>query len=214
MMIDEAVGPFAQRRADEAFGLAVGLRAIGFGKCMLQAERLADAAEGFGTKRRPVIGQNLSKRNAKARVVGTGGAQKGERAGLSLIGMHLREADPRVIVDGNKQSFKARVMRVALRAAGDAMANAFDTPQLFGVDVEKIARAFVLIAHNRDNGIEGAKPRQAGAREHPAHRGARYLERLGNARTDQAFFAQFDNDQSRPGCNRPWTATRTRGAIE
>src|SRR5688572_7764930 len=123
MMIDEAVGPFAQRRADEAFGLAVGLRAIGFGKCMLQAERLADAAEGFGTKRRPVIGQNPSNRNAKVCVVGTGGAQKGDRAGLSLNGMHLREADPRVIIDGNKQSCKARVISMPLGTAGDAVAD-------------------------------------------------------------------------------------------
>ena len=37
------VSPFAQARLDEAFGFAVGLRAVGTGEGMFDAQRLAGA---------------------------------------------------------------------------------------------------------------------------------------------------------------------------
>ena len=40
------VGPFAQRRLDEAFGLAVGLRPVGAGELLRDAQLEAGFAEG------------------------------------------------------------------------------------------------------------------------------------------------------------------------
>jgi hypothetical protein len=51
MAVDEAVGPFAQRRVDEAFGLAVGLGTVRFGEAVLELE---DGAAG--TEDRAIVG--------------------------------------------------------------------------------------------------------------------------------------------------------------
>jgi hypothetical protein len=51
MAVDKAVGPFAQRRADEALGLAVGL---GFGEAVLELEDGAAGTEGLGPEAEPL----------------------------------------------------------------------------------------------------------------------------------------------------------------
>jgi hypothetical protein len=51
------VGPFTQASLDEAFGLAVGLRRVGTGVGVLDAERLAGLVEELGAVRRAVVGQ-------------------------------------------------------------------------------------------------------------------------------------------------------------
>ena len=47
-VVGASVGPLASDGLDEAFGLAVGLRAIGFGEAMDEAQLLAGGRKEFG----------------------------------------------------------------------------------------------------------------------------------------------------------------------
>ena len=47
-VIRTSIGPLAGDGLDEAFGLAVGLRAIGFGEEVSEAEFMAGGSEEFG----------------------------------------------------------------------------------------------------------------------------------------------------------------------
>ena len=47
-VVRAGISPFASDGLDEAFGLAVGLRAIGFGEEMFEAQLLARGGKEFG----------------------------------------------------------------------------------------------------------------------------------------------------------------------
>lgn len=47
-VVGTGVGPLAGDGLDEAFGLAIGLGAVGFGEEMLEAELLAGGGKEFG----------------------------------------------------------------------------------------------------------------------------------------------------------------------
>ncbi len=57
--IRTGIGPLAGDGLDEAFGLAVGLRAIGFGEEMLEAEFVAGGGEELGAIGGATIGEDL-----------------------------------------------------------------------------------------------------------------------------------------------------------
>ena len=57
-VIGAGVSPLAGEGLDEAFGLAVGLRAIGFGEEMFEAELSAGSGEEIGAIRRTAIGED------------------------------------------------------------------------------------------------------------------------------------------------------------
>src|SRR5437870_9209456 len=58
MMVRDAVGPFAQRRLNEALGFAVGLRAIGAREAVVQAQLAAGGGEALRAKCRAVVGEH------------------------------------------------------------------------------------------------------------------------------------------------------------
>jgi hypothetical protein len=58
-VIRAGVGPLAGNGLDEAFGLAVGLRAIGFGEEVFEAEFVAGGGEEFGAIGGAAIGEEL-----------------------------------------------------------------------------------------------------------------------------------------------------------
>ena len=47
MVVRDTVSPFAKRRLDEALGLAVGLRPVGTGEAVLEAQGLAGGGKGL-----------------------------------------------------------------------------------------------------------------------------------------------------------------------
>ncbi len=79
------VGPFSKRRLNEALGLAVGLRRVGFGSDVLDAELLAGARESSGLVAASVVGHDTLDRDAEALEVGDGGEEEGDGALLLLV---------------------------------------------------------------------------------------------------------------------------------
>jgi len=80
VLIDEAVGPLAQRRLDETLGLAVGLRSVGSSEAMFDLQLAAGLGEVFGTKRPAVVG-NKDRKRPDARPRGIVGTRPIERDG-------------------------------------------------------------------------------------------------------------------------------------
>lgn len=59
VLVTPAVGPFAQRRLNEALGHSGGLRSLGAGELVLDAELGTGAGEVARAKRRAVVGQSF-----------------------------------------------------------------------------------------------------------------------------------------------------------
>ncbi len=71
--------------------------------------------------------------------------------------------------------------------AGDAVTDAFDTPELFDVDEDQFAWVLPFIAHHGRPGIKGAVPAQAAPSQHDADGGQPPAEPAGHGRAGQAL---------------------------
>src|SRR6185312_13073259 len=149
MLIRNAISPFAQRRLNEALGLAVGLRPIGAGEDVLEVQLSARRGEALGAESRPVVGEHAANGDAERREISHAGAQKRDRRELALVGLHLGETNARVVIDRHEQELPAGASHGVARVTGHAMAHAQDTAQLLGIDVQQIAWLFMLVTYAR-----------------------------------------------------------------
>src|SRR5580700_4270804 len=134
---------------------------VGPGADVLEAEPLAQPAEGEGLVAGAVVGHDALDFDAEAFVVGERRFEEGGGAALPLIGHDLGEGDAGVVVDGDMDELPAEPFApcppVALPSAvaGDAMADAIDPAELFDVEVDHLARMFTLIAAYRRRRLQG-----------------------------------------------------------
>jgi hypothetical protein len=77
--VDGAVGPAVEEGADEAFGFAVGLRPVGAGAAVADAECLAGEGVDGGAVAGAVVGEDPLDLDAVALVVGERAAEEGDR---------------------------------------------------------------------------------------------------------------------------------------
>src|SRR5690606_8620014 len=130
---------------DEALGLAIGLRAVGPGVAMLEAELGADPVEVPGAEGRAVVGEHGLDAHAEAAVVGHGIAQELHGAAGSLVGIHVAEADPGMVIDGHEQELPAGAPDCIAAVAGDPVTGSLDAPKLLGVQVKQVTGSIVLV---------------------------------------------------------------------
>src|SRR5450432_1343122 len=106
-VVGPGIGPLAGDGLDEAFGLAVGLRAIGFGEEMFEAEFEAGGGEEFGAIGGAAIGEELLDGDAVSGVEAEGLVQSVEDAGGAFVREETSEGAARVVVDGDVETFDA-----------------------------------------------------------------------------------------------------------
>ncbi len=82
MTVDDAVGPLAQRRLDEAFGLAVGLRTIGSRELVFESQAPTGVGEAFRAEGRALAprGRNTAVRYEVRSLAQERGSVGGEEA--------------------------------------------------------------------------------------------------------------------------------------
>ena len=80
---------------------------------------------------------------------------------LLLVGVHLHEAGPGVIVNGDMRELPAGALDRVASITGDSVARPHNAPELLGVDVHQLARRGALVAHHQRGGIERLQARQA-----------------------------------------------------
>src|SRR5690606_30192931 len=139
----------AEGRLDEALSLAVGLGSIGTSEGVPDTVPSTGVAEAPGPEGGAVIGKHPFYRYPERGEVGNRGAQEGGGVVATLAAMNLGKAEARVIVNAHEQELPACSIGGVATVAGDAVAQALDTPEFLGVDVEQIARAGMLVAHDR-----------------------------------------------------------------
>jgi hypothetical protein len=193
-VIGAGVGPLAGDGLDEAFGLAVGLRAIGFGEAMFEAELLAGGGEEFGAVSGAAVGEDALDDDAVLLVEGDGLVKGGEDTGSLFIWKEGGEGETGMVVDGDVQAFDAGT-RVALGAiTGGTDAWACETAQLLDVKVEKVAGRVAFVADGRRLWrLQGGETIQAVPAKHAAEGGRRDGEDHADLSVRTALAAQGED---------------------
>ena len=76
--VGEGVGPLAQRRLDEALGLAVGAGPVRAGESLSDTQFPAGGGELLGAIARAIVAEHATDGDAETPVVGHGRAQMGD----------------------------------------------------------------------------------------------------------------------------------------
>src|SRR6266849_5095040 len=129
-VIRTGVGPLVGDGLDEAFGLAVGLRAIGFGEEMFEAEFEAGGGKEFGAIGRAAIGEELLDGDAVSGVEAEGLVQSVEDAGGAFVREETSEGETGVVIDGDVETFDAGAWVAEGAITGGADAWAMEAPEL------------------------------------------------------------------------------------
>lgn len=113
----------------------------------------------------------------------------------AIVGLHLRESDAGMIVDGDEQEFPAGLADAVARITRDAVPGFDDAGKLFGVQIQQIAGGSMLIAHDRGAGRQISQTHKPRATQHPAHSGGRHIKAACNTGMGQAASTQLDDRQ-------------------
>jgi hypothetical protein len=158
-VIGTSIGPLSSDGLDEAFGLAVGLRAIGFSEEVSEAEFMAGSSEEFGAISRAAIGEELLDGEAVSGVEAEGEVQSVENALGAFVREETSEGEAGVIIDGDVETFDAGAWVAEGAITGGAHAWAKKAPELLDVEVEEFAGGGAFVAPRRRFGrIERGEP--------------------------------------------------------
>jgi len=156
------IRPLAEQGPHHPLGLAVGLRPVGAGEAVPDAELVARDGKRVAPVAAAVVGQDPLDRDPVRGVERPGAVQERGRGGRRLVGQLLGVGEPRVVVDRHVHPVPADAPKPVLEAglvAVDAVTAArADPPQLLGVEVHELARALALVAHDRRPGLQAVKP--------------------------------------------------------
>src|SRR5262249_43600243 len=137
VLVAKAIGPLAESGLDEALGLAVGLRPVGSGESVSNAELLASGGEVLGSEAIAVVSEEPAHRNPEAFEVGHGVAKELDGAVDAFVAVHVGEADAGVVIDRYKQVFPAGPLDLMAPIGRDSVTGPFNAPELLGVDMKQ-----------------------------------------------------------------------------
>ena len=93
MQVGLGVSPLAQGSLDEALGLAISLRRVGFGADVFEAKPVAELAESKGLITGAIVGHDALDLDAETFVVGESSLKESGGAMLSLADHDLGEGE-------------------------------------------------------------------------------------------------------------------------
>ncbi len=106
-VVGTCIRPFPSDGLDEAFGLAIGLGAIGAGEEVVQAQLLAGGGEALGTVSGTPIGEDLLDEDAVSLVEGDGLMERGQDTGGLFIRKETGKSETGMVIDGDVERFGA-----------------------------------------------------------------------------------------------------------
>ena len=169
------VGPFAQGRLNETFGLSVGAWRIGACADVPDALDRERSAKGAAFISGSITGHDALGGDAVGLEEGQGAGEESDGRLLFFVRQHFGIGKPCGIVDGDMEGFPSRCwsapVSLAFAASGDAVSNPNDAAQFFGIEVDELAWIFPLIANNRRFFFEAFQPPKTAAAEDGAHGG-------------------------------------------
>jgi len=165
-VIRTSISPFAGEGLDEAFGLAVGLRAIGSCEEMADAQLAAGSGEEFGAVSGAAVGEDALDVDAVSLIEGEGLVESGQDAGSFFIGQETGKSEAGMIIDGDVQAFHSGAGITMGTVAGGADTGLMKTAKLFNIKVKEFARGSAFVTDDGRLGrIEGGEAVEAMALE-------------------------------------------------
>ena len=149
-LIGAGIGPFTSDGLDEAFSLAIGLRAIGFGKEMLDAELLTGGGKVVRAIGSATIGEHALDGKSMSFIELNCLMKRGHHALDLLIRQEAGKGKPAMIIYGNVQALDSSAA-IALRAvSGGTHARTREAAQLLDVEVKQLTGSSTFVAlHGR-----------------------------------------------------------------
>jgi hypothetical protein len=161
-LIRTSVGPFAGNGLNEAFGLAVGLRAIGFGKEMSDAELATSSGKVMRAVGSATVSKHALDGNAMSLVELDGLMEGGHHAFDLLIRQQAGESQAGMIIDGDVQAFNSSAAIAQGAVTGGTDTRALKTAQLLDVQVKQFTGMGTFIAlHGRFGRLQSGESMQA-----------------------------------------------------
>jgi len=145
--VGPGVSPFPQQGLDEAFGLAVRLRAIGTGFEQPDRSTHAQPIEGVRAVAASVIGEDSFRADAVLAIPGERPFEEASRGGAELILKDLGVSKTRCIVDADMDKFPVCPSDSLRAVSVDSMSDpTCDSCKLFHVQVQQLAGSLALVA--------------------------------------------------------------------
>ena len=169
--------------------LPFGLRSVRADEALHRAALAHRGSKGDGLPvGEGVVGEDALHHDAVGGEECRGACPERRRRGAAFIAADLGVGEPAVIVHRGVDVVEADSQRVSALAPPNAPATAgWNPPQLLDIDVDQIARVFVLVAadHTPRGSIHPAQPVQLLAHQHAMHRRGRHVEAHPNANRAQ-----------------------------
>ena len=143
------ISPLTSEGLDEAFGFAVGLRAIGSGEEMLEAELVAGRGKEFGTIGRAAIGEDALDEDAVSCIEGDGLLEGGQDTGRFFIGKETGKGEAGMIIDGDVEGLDAGAGITVGAIAGGADAGLVEAAKLFNIKMKELAWGSAFVTDDR-----------------------------------------------------------------
>jgi len=143
------ISPLTSEGLDEAFGFAVGLRAIGSGEEMLEAELVAGRGKEFGTIGRAAIGEDALDEDAVSCIEGDGLLEGGQDTGRFFIGKETGKGEAGMIINGDVEGLDAGAGITVGAIAGGADAGLVEAAKLFNIKMKELAWGSAFVADDR-----------------------------------------------------------------
>ena len=196
-LIRSGISPLADDGLDEAFGFAIGLRAIRSGDEMFDPQLTASGGEESGAVGRAAIGEEALNGDAMSLIELDGLMESVEDAGDGFVRQQTGESQAGMIVNGDMQAFDSGVAITNGAIAGGADAGTCETAQFLEARGGG-ARRDGRVRNARPGAWEVREQRDDGGRG-DATRGREWLwkhrARRGSGRRSGAVCAE-------PGCER------------
>src|SRR5215469_2461110 len=125
--IGSCIRPLAQRRLDEALGLAISTRGVGSSEAMVDAKIAASLGKELTAVAPTIVGEHFADPDAKSSVIGHSSSQEHRDAVALLIGQWLGICDSRGVIDRHVYELPACSAVGVAALTGEAMADTGDT---------------------------------------------------------------------------------------
>ena len=175
------IGPLAQECLDEPLSLAVGPGCVGLGAARLEIHCTAGFSPFTRAIGGAVVGEDTTAGDPLLAEPAHSPRQEADRGGLLLVGQHLHVSQASGVIHRHVDLLVAGASRTALTAvAGDAVADPLEPGELFGVDMDHVARLLPLVSLHRRLGVEVPQLSKAQSLHRPRDGRQRSSHSVGN----------------------------------
>jgi hypothetical protein len=136
-VVGAGISPLAGDGLDEAFGLAIGLGAVGSGEEVFEAQLVAGGGKEFGAISGSAIGEDALDGDVMGLVKSEGLLEGGQDAGSLFIWEEAGKSEAGMVINGDVQAFDAGPGIAVGTVAGGANAGLMKAAKLFNIKVKE-----------------------------------------------------------------------------